>query len=184
MIVIVMPLAQFQGELEMNFNAENPVSFNYAFDLMSTVDPDKGKSNYFYVDEVNGNGANVMKIVPQGEKVGYGDKKASDLFDSNVKIVWDGVTGVVTGNFKNVAEEWTDLPKEPKTGHFFALTLDKKYKGKPFTYENDTTTSSAESAGDDELFWVLNIDENKHHTFKSGDEVILKLDFTGATLDK
>ena len=50
-ISIVMPLAQFQGELEMNFNAENPVSFNYAFDLMSTVNPEKQKSYYFYTDE-------------------------------------------------------------------------------------------------------------------------------------
>ena len=50
-IVIVMPLAQFQGELEMNFNAENPVSFNYAFDLMSTVNLEKQKSYYFYMDE-------------------------------------------------------------------------------------------------------------------------------------
>lgn len=50
-ISIVMPLAQFQGELEMNFNSENPVSFNYAFDLMSTVNPEKQKSYYFYTDE-------------------------------------------------------------------------------------------------------------------------------------
>lgn len=50
-ISIVMPLAQFQGELEMDFNAENPVSFNYAFDLMSTVNPEKQKSYYFYTDE-------------------------------------------------------------------------------------------------------------------------------------
>lgn len=50
-ISIVMPLAQFQGELEMNFNAENPVSFNYAFDLMGTVNPTKRKSYYFYTDE-------------------------------------------------------------------------------------------------------------------------------------
>ena len=50
-ISIVMPLAQFQGELEMDFNAENPVSFNYAFDLMSTVNSEKQKSYYFYTDE-------------------------------------------------------------------------------------------------------------------------------------
>ena len=182
-IVIVMPLAQFQGELEMNFNADNPVSFNYAFDLMSTVNMEKQKSYYFYMDEVNGNGANVMKIMPQGEKVGYGDKMASDLFDSNVKIAWDGVTGVVTGNFKNITE-WTELPKDPKSGHFFAMTLDEKYKGKPFTHETDTTSTHTDSAGDDEMFWVLCIDDNKHHTFKSGDEIIAKLDFTRATLDK
>ncbi|MBE7004169.1 MAG: hypothetical protein E7425_07790 [Ruminococcaceae bacterium] len=52
-ISIVMPIAQFQGELEMNFSAENPVSFNYAFDLMTAVDPADKKSYYFYVDEEN-----------------------------------------------------------------------------------------------------------------------------------
>lgn len=52
-ISIVMPIAQFQGELEMNFSAENPVSFNYAFDLMTAVDPADQKSYYFYVDEEN-----------------------------------------------------------------------------------------------------------------------------------
>lgn len=62
-ISIVMPLAQFQGELEMDFNAENPVSFNYAFDLMGTVNPVDQKSNYFYMIEeetnrdVGGSGA-------------------------------------------------------------------------------------------------------------------------------
>ncbi len=50
-ITIVMPLAQFQGELEMDFNSENPVSFNYAFDLMSTVHPEKRRSYYFYTIE-------------------------------------------------------------------------------------------------------------------------------------
>lgn len=52
-ITIVMPAAQFQGELEMNFSAENPVSFNYAFDLMMDVNPADHKSYYFYVDEEN-----------------------------------------------------------------------------------------------------------------------------------
>lgn len=50
-VSIVMPIAQFQGELEMDFNAENPVSFNYAFDLMGSVNPADGKSYYFYVVE-------------------------------------------------------------------------------------------------------------------------------------
>ena len=50
-ISLVMPRAQFQGELEMNFNAETPVSFNYAFDLMSVVRPDNHKAIYFYTDE-------------------------------------------------------------------------------------------------------------------------------------
>lgn len=54
-ISIVMPMAQFQGELEMNFSAENPVSFNYAFDLMGTVNPADQKSYYFYTIEEDTN---------------------------------------------------------------------------------------------------------------------------------
>ena len=50
-ITLVMPIAQFQGELEMNFSAENPVSFNYAFDLMSAVNSADGQPYYFYIDE-------------------------------------------------------------------------------------------------------------------------------------
>ena len=52
-ISIVMPAAQFQGGLEMNFSAENPVSFDYAFDLMSAIDLKDGRAYYFYVDEPN-----------------------------------------------------------------------------------------------------------------------------------
>lgn len=50
-ITIVMPNAQFQGELEMDFNAESPVSFNYGFDLNGTVNPADHKSYYFYTIE-------------------------------------------------------------------------------------------------------------------------------------
>lgn len=50
-ISIVMPKAFFQGELELDFNNDNPVSFNYAFDLMSTVNAADKKSYYFYIDE-------------------------------------------------------------------------------------------------------------------------------------
>ena len=61
-ISLIMPKAQFQGELEMDFNADNPVSFNYAFDLMSSVRTDergKQKPVYFYTveeDTTTGNG--------------------------------------------------------------------------------------------------------------------------------
>ena len=50
-VSITMPKAFFQGELELDFNNDNPVSFNYAFDLMATVNPDDQKSYYFYIDE-------------------------------------------------------------------------------------------------------------------------------------
>lgn len=133
------------------------------------------------VDRVTG--ADKIKMMTGEQVVGYGEKKANELMNDDVTIAWDGVNGTVGGTFINVTD-WEELPGEPHSGHFFAMTVDQKYKGKPFTFTKDDTgeSSSVEEASDAEMFWVLCIDKNKKFTFKSGEEVIAHLDFTGAKL--
>ena len=127
-------------------------------------------------------GADHITVNPE-DKAGYGNMKVSDIMGDDVKINWDGVKGSVTGTFPKV-EKWEELPKDPKEGHFFAMKINEKYKGKKFTYYRDgEQVSTAESASEDEMFWVLRIDEAKTFKFVSGDdEVIAELDFSEATL--
>ncbi len=128
------------------------------------------------------NGAEHITVDMEAD-AGYGTMKVSDIMGSDIAIDWDGTKGKVTGTFPKI-EKWDDLPKEPKDGHFFAFKINEKYKDKKFTYYKDGVESSTkEKAGEDEMFWVLRIDETKHHKFVSGeDEVIADLDFSGATL--
>lgn len=128
-------------------------------------------------------GANRISIMGQKDTVSYGNKPVSELMKPDVQIAWDGLNGKVTGTFLNVTG-WNDLPKPPNEGHFFGMRINEKYKGKPFTFiKGSEAGNTVEAAGDDEMFWVLRIDENKKFTFKSGDEIIVTLDFTEATLD-
>lgn len=125
-----------------------------------------------------------VKVMAQTENVGYGEKVASDLMNADVDIKWNGTTGTVTGTFKNVTG-WTQLPKEPYEGHFFAMRIDEKYLDKPFTFikDNEEPGSTVQNATKDEMFWVLCIDKTKKFTFKSGDNVIAVLDFNSVTLN-
>ena len=72
-VTIVMPKAYFQGELELDFNAENPVSFNYAFDLVSTVNSEDQKSYYFYIDEENMDADNGSDSESETQTAGDGE---------------------------------------------------------------------------------------------------------------
>ena len=132
-------------------------------------------------------GEERMEVYGQEEQVTqYGNKPISDLFGADVNIEWYGVNGKVKGTFHNVTEEWEDLPKAPKTGHFFVMkfTDTEKYIGKPFTFKKDSgKPSTTQEATEDEMFWVLCIDTNKKFTFESDGEVIVTLDFTEATLE-
>ena len=58
----------------------------------------------------------------RSDETGYGTKKVSDIVGSDVKIDWNGTKGKVTGTFPKV-EDWKELPKEPKSGHFFAVKI-------------------------------------------------------------
>lgn len=122
-------------------------------------------------------------IVGQSEDAGYG-KHGSDLMSDNVAIAWDGTNGTVTGNFHNVTG-WEGLPGGTKSGHFFALKFNDKFKGKSFDFIMDDAEpgTHVDSAGEDEMYWVLRIDTTKTFTFKSDNKVIAKLDFNSATLD-
>ena len=64
------------------------------------------------------------------------------------------------------------------------MTLDKQYKGKSFDFIMDGKEpgTHTDSAGEDEMFWVLRIDKTKKFTFKSDNKEIMTLDFSKATL--
>ena len=131
----------------------------------------------------NETGSGRMTIMGQDERVEYGLKPVSDLIQDDIHIDWEGTTGYVTGTFKKV-ENWTDLPGGTKSGHFFPMKLDEKYKNKPFDFIMDGKEpgSHTDSASDDEMSWVLRIDKTKKFTFKSNNQEIITLDFTKATL--
>lgn len=135
------------------------------------------------VVSVAGQGPKV-RMLRSDENAGYGDKKVSDLMEDNVSIRWDGVNGKVVGNFKYV-KDWNELPEaaKEKSGHFFTMKLEDSVKGKPFDYiAGEGKPSHTDSAGDDELFWVLKIDKTKKHTFVSNGNTIAVLDFSDAIL--
>lgn len=127
-------------------------------------------------------GEGRVSVVGQSADAGY-EKSGSDLMDANVTITWDGLIGKVSGNFHKITD-WTNLPSGTKSGHFLAVTIDKKYMGKPFDFIMDgKEPSHVEQAGEDEMFWVLRIDKTKKFTFKSDGKVIAIIDASGATLD-
>lgn len=120
-----------------------------------------------------------VAVMGQDEQIEYGNKTASELMDEDVRISWTGEIGHVLGTFPEVTD-WSQLPHEPRSGHFFACRINKKYLGKPFTHsKGDDEGTTVPEAKEDEMFWVLNIDDKKKHTFKSGDSIIAVLDFAG-----
>lgn len=122
-----------------------------------------------------------VKLVGQEEDTAY-SKKGKDLMESDVHIEWDGTTGNVLGTFKEVSN-WTELPGKVKTGHYAAFKFDNQWKNKPFSWTQDGQPgNSTSSAGDDEMSWVVLLDNHKVYEFKSGDTVIATLDFSKATL--
>lgn len=180
-----IPKADFDGNFELTMGDNQTV---HSFEAEALAGACGTAGTYFTYtifgaeDDDYVNGADRMKVMSQKETVGYGTKKASDLMGADVQVAWNGTSGTVTGTFKNVTE-WEELPHDPKSGHFFALRLDERYMGKPFDYLKDGVLAGhSDSAGEDEMFWVLRIDDNKKFTFKSNGEVIVDLDFTGATL--
>lgn len=125
-----------------------------------------------------------VAIKEQEDEAGYGEMKVSDLMQDDVAIAWEGTNGTVTGTF-NYISNWEELPEQAvKSGHYFAMNIDRKYFGKPFEFIKGDAPSGTktDSAGEQEMFWVLRIDDEKKFTFKSEGNVIAKLDFTNATL--
>lgn len=124
-----------------------------------------------------------IAVMGQEETIAdYGNKPVSELMQDDVKIDWDGTTGYVTGQFYKVTG-WEDLPSEPHDGYFFAMRVNKQYLGLSFTHsKGDDAGTTVLKATEDEMFWILNIEDKQKHTFKSGENIIAELDFTGVTL--
>ena len=141
----------------------------------------QGEDTIFTLDFSNTTLPNIS-VIRADDNAGYGSLTGKDLFE-NVNIAWTGTSGKVTGTFKHITQ-WDELPQPPKEGHFFALKIDPKYKGKKFDfYKGDDLAGHSDSATDDELYWVLRLDTNKKFKFMSNDQVIAELDFTDATLN-
>lgn len=84
----------------------------------------------------------------------------------------------MTGTIKKV-EGWTKFsstdPGE-QSGHYFPVVLDDQYRTKPITCEGSKTKTEMD------VEWVLRVDNCKKFTFKSGQDIIVTLDFNKASL--
>lgn len=119
-----------------------------------------------------------MKIPEAGAQPGgISGKQVSDLLDDDVNVAWSGIDGVVTGTLKKV-DSWTEFSDndEEQSGHYFPVSLDSQYAGKPITVIGSTTKTETDTE------WVLRVDKCKKFTFKCDGEVILTLDFFTATM--
>lgn len=120
--------------------------------------------------------------IPEKEKT-WSDvpgKTAQELIGEDVEIIWDGVTGYVAGTLNHITG-WTQFDSKESDGHFFPISLNKKYMGKSITVHGKTD-KTVTVAGDTELDWVLRVDDTKVFKFECDGETILALDFNGATL--
>ena len=127
-------------------------------------------------------GEDGLTLKGQDELAGYGEMKVYDLMGGDVRILWDGVKGKLTGSVNNI-ENWEELPKAPRNGHFIVVCVDQRYKDKPLSfYKGGELSGSTEKATDEDLFWVLRVDDNKQFSFKSGEDTIAELDCSGLTL--
>lgn len=166
---IIFRLTEKTDTISVDVDGEEAVSLSFNGATLQTADE---------------TGSGRVNIMGQGETAVYGSKKVSELMQDDVHINWEGTTGYVTGTFNNV-NEWAELPGGTKSGHFFAMTIDEKYKDKPFDFimDDQEPGTHADKAGDDEMKWVLRIDVTKKFTFKSDSNVIAILDFSKATLN-
>lgn len=149
----------------------------------------KGQKTATRTFDFTGVTLNPMRILGDDETIGqgelsYGSKTAKDLY-TNLGCEWTDVNCKVKGEFTKITE-WSELPVQPVEGgnHYFAFKFDPSIKDKKFVwYKEQEKGGETDTAGDDELFWVLNIDDTKHFTFNIDDSDVLKLDFSEATLN-
>ena len=165
---IVIRVTQGTDKYTVNVDGDDIVTFSFNGATLQTAEQ---------------SGSTKMTVMGQTEEIKYGNKKVSELMNDDVHIDWDGTSGKVTGTFKKITG-WTDLPSTPYEGHFFAMKLDNKYLGQQLSFQKgDQPPTTTDSATDDDLFWILRLDKYKTFEFKSNDTVIVKLDFSQATLD-
>lgn len=112
------------------------------------------------------------------------EKKVSELIGEDVTIKWDGLDGTVSGEVKNVADFSEFFGESEKTGHFFPVAVDKKYKGKDLTASGRTGGDLTIHIDDDLMLIqrIENLTEAKKLTVKDGEDIVFTLDFTEATL--
>lgn len=113
----------------------------------------------------------------QSQSLGNLGKNVSDLIGADVKISWTGIAGKVSGTVKKV-EGWSEFSTvtEDQTGHFFPVKLDSQYQGKPITLIGNETKTETDTE------WVIKVDKAKNFTFKQGEDTIVTLDLTGASM--
>lgn len=201
-IQFYIPKADFNGEFSIEMGDNQTV---HAFEASSLAGAGCGSHNSsgalwsYTIFGANSDdfasGDQNTSMYSSEDDIGYGALKAKDIMGDDVRVSWNGVEGTVTGTFKKV-ESWEGLPDKGATGeapklpgHFFAIKFEGgKYLGKPFDFAktkgdgSDEKTSHKDAATDDEMFWVLNIDEYKKFSFKSDGELIASLDLTRAVL--
>lgn len=139
-------------------------------------------------DTVKFSGADAITLPAQTATAQYGNKSIADIMSPDTKVEWTGTSGKVTGTLKYI-KSWNELPtqqEDEKSGNYFVVDIDPKYKGKPFTYKRGgVIKGTAKEAGDDEMHWVLRITghQSEKFTFESDKKVIAEFDFSEATLD-
>ena len=115
------------------------------------------------------------------------NKNVSDLVNEDFKLAVEGTTVAASGEVKNIQTEWKEFDGRSgyNTGHFVPIQLPaylKKQKVKLSGAAKDKTITV-----DDDLLLIVRL-ENLTKTPKkltvktTGDEPIMTLDFTGATL--
>lgn len=180
-----IPKADFNGEFDLEMGDNQTV---HAFEAESLAGAGCGTHNssgmlWTYTvfganDEDYVSGAEHMAVpAATAAPGGVTGKKVSDLIGEDVAVAWDGLDGTVTGSLKHVTE-WTQFSgvKDEQEGHYFPLSLDKRYAGKAITCTGSTTRTAVDTE------WVLRVDKCKKFAFACDGEVILTLDFSKAAL--
>ena len=112
----------------------------------------------------------------QSVKVDFGNfGKTTDFWDAAPTIVWDGVTGKVTGTLKPYAGEASKLTKD---AYYLPVVMSEWYSGKDVSVfcKNEREPQA-------EMDWVISLTENTTPiTVKYNGEIVAKLDLTGVTL--
>lgn len=66
-----------------------------------------------------------------------GNKRVSDLIDSDVSISWDGTTGTPTGTVKYIGNYGKPYEGDQVSGHFFPIKFERKYFDKEIQVGGD-----------------------------------------------
>lgn len=123
-----------------------------------------------------------MRVTAGKQPLCVEGKQLDDLIDGPATIEWTGITGNVTAKLKHIEgwEEFNPTNATEQEGHFFAITLDAAYTGKPVTVRRaDGTEKTATDRN-----WILRVpDTGARFTFIVDGKIIFILTFAGATLE-